>query len=109
MWVKSLKHGLLIILKVLCIAVLLFTSYLGLVEFFFISLLIILTLLFTLLTYRIANWPDFHFQVLMLFYAAPIYELLLTICWDILQSFFMKIQGKKPEDCDAVAPLFPEV
>jgi hypothetical protein len=42
----------------------------------------------------------------MRFHAAPIYELLLTIYWDILQSVFMKIQGKNRKFVDACFAQF---
>jgi hypothetical protein len=64
------------------------STFVGLVEFFFISTLIILTILVTLFTYTVADWPDLPLQSLWFLYLLPFMELLLSMCFDISKSFF---------------------
>jgi hypothetical protein len=74
-----------------CVPVAFITTFVGLVEFFFVSILVILTGLVTLFTYTVANWPDLPIQLLWVIYLLPVMELLLSLCFDISKAFFGEI------------------
>jgi hypothetical protein len=74
-----------------CVPVAFFTTFVGLVEFFYLSILILLTGLVVLLTYTVANWSDLPIQLLWVFYLLPLMELFLSLCFDILRAFFGEI------------------
>jgi hypothetical protein len=77
--------------SLLFIPMILVTTYIGLVEFFFVGALIILTVLVTLFTYSVATWPDLPIQILWFIYLLRSMELMLSLFMDIFNSFFRQI------------------
>jgi hypothetical protein len=86
------KKGLFYLFGIPSVFVIVFTTYVGLILYFFVALLVLTTLVLSLFSYSLSSWSDLPIQILIWITWMPLFELLLSLCLESLTSFFFHVR-----------------
>jgi hypothetical protein len=95
-----------LLIRVITMVMMFLISYLGFVSFFFLSVLMLESYLFTLFNNSFCQWSDLSVQIPMWFYFIPFFELLVSVNLDIIKAFFNKIWDRL--DIEAITIIFEQ-